>query len=72
MNKKAVLINQVTGPLFIDIVNQYIKEYDDVVLITGSIEEFEVVDSGSGYSRTPRLFVSGGGGQGAALWVERP
>jgi glycosyltransferase involved in cell wall biosynthesis len=39
MNKKAVLINQVTGPLFIDIVNQYIKEYDDVVLITGSIEE---------------------------------
>lgn len=39
MNKKAVLINQVTGPLFIDIVNQYIKEYDDVILITGSVEE---------------------------------
>ena len=39
MNKKAVLINQVTGPLFIDIANQYIKEYDDVLLITGSIEE---------------------------------
>lgn len=39
MNKKAVLINQVTGPLFIDIANQYIKEYEEVVLITGSIEE---------------------------------
>ena len=39
MNKKVVLINQVTGPLFIDIANQYINEYNDVLLITGSIEE---------------------------------
>ena len=39
MNKKIVLINQVTGPLFIDIANQYIKEYMEVVLITGPIEQ---------------------------------
>lgn len=39
MNKNAILINQVTGPLFIDVANQYVKEYNDVILITGAIEE---------------------------------
>ena len=39
MNKNAILINQVTGPLFIDVANQYVKEYKDVILITGAIEE---------------------------------
>lgn len=38
MTKKATLFNQVTGPLFIDIANAYAKEFDNVVLITGSIE----------------------------------
>ena len=38
MTKKATLINQVTGPLFIDIANAYAKEYDKVKLVTGSIE----------------------------------
>ena len=38
MTKKATLINQVTGPLFIDIANVYAKEYDNVKLVTGSIE----------------------------------
>lgn len=46
MNKKVVLINQVTGPLFIDIANQYINEYNDVILITGAIEEtYSTLDS---------------------------
>ena len=39
MNKKIILINQVTGPLFIDIANQYLREYSNVTLITGSIEQ---------------------------------
>lgn len=34
----VVLVNQVTGPLFIDIANEYVKQYDNVVLITGAIE----------------------------------
>jgi glycosyltransferase involved in cell wall biosynthesis len=38
MNKRATLFNQVTGPLFIDIANAYLSEFDEVVLITGSIE----------------------------------
>lgn len=39
MSKKVVLINQVTGPLFIDIANQFIKKNYEVILITGSVEE---------------------------------
>ena len=35
--EKIFLINQVTGPLFIDIVNSYINKYEDVTLVTGSI-----------------------------------
>ena len=38
MNKKATLFNQVTGPLFIDIANAYASKYDEVILITGSLE----------------------------------
>ena len=38
MSNQVVLINQVTGPLFIDIANEYVKKYDNVVLITGTIE----------------------------------
>jgi len=38
MNKKITLLNQVTGPLFIDIANEYAKVYDEVVLVTGVIE----------------------------------
>jgi len=38
MNKRAILINQVTGPLFIDIANEYVKTYDEVYLITGNVE----------------------------------
>ncbi|MDN3643793.1 glycosyltransferase family 4 protein [Lutimonas halocynthiae] len=38
MSKKATLVNQVTGPLFIDIANAYISKFDEVILITGSIE----------------------------------
>ena len=34
----VVLVNQVTGPLFIDIANEYAKKYDHVVLLTGAIE----------------------------------
>lgn len=34
----VVLVNQVTGPLFIDIANEYASNYDSVVLITGAIE----------------------------------
>ena len=39
MTRKIILINQVAGPLFIDIANEYIKKYNDVLLITGSVEE---------------------------------
>jgi len=38
MNKKSiVLINQVTGYLFIDIANEFALKYDEVVLLTGGI-----------------------------------
>tara|TARA_R110001583_G_scaffold56717_1_gene170928 strand:+ start:17918 stop:19054 length:1137 start_codon:yes stop_codon:yes gene_type:complete len=37
MNKKIILINQATGPLFIDMANEYVQEYSDVILITGKI-----------------------------------
>lgn len=39
--KKAVLINQSTGYLMIDIVNAYADQYKKVVLITGNIEKIE-------------------------------
>jgi len=38
MSKKITLLNQVTGPLFIDIANEYAKKYDEVILITGALE----------------------------------
>jgi len=38
MSKTITLLNQVTGPLFIDIANGYAKKYDEVILITGCIE----------------------------------
>jgi len=38
MNKKITLLNQVTGPLFIDIANKYAEIYDEVILVTGIIE----------------------------------
>ena len=38
MNKRITLFNQVTGPLFIDVANTYLQKYDDVILVTGSIE----------------------------------
>lgn len=38
MSKKITLLNQVTGPLFIDIANEYAKKYDEVILITGTVE----------------------------------
>ena len=36
MNNSVILVNQVTGPLFIDIANQYAMHYKNVILITGS------------------------------------
>ena len=38
MSKKITLLNQVTGPLFIDIANKYAEIYDEVILVTGIIE----------------------------------
>ena len=38
MSKKITLLNQVTGPLFIDIANKYAETYDEVILVTGVIE----------------------------------
>lgn len=38
MIREFILINQVTGPLFIDIANAYAKKFDNVTLVTGSIE----------------------------------
>lgn len=38
MSKKITLFNQVSGPLFIDIANAYLKKYDEVILLTGNIE----------------------------------
>ena len=38
MNNSVILVNQVTGPLFIDIANQYAMHYKNVILITGSVE----------------------------------
>lgn len=39
--KKVVLVNQSTGYLMIDITNAYASEYDEVVLIAGSIKTME-------------------------------
>ena len=39
--KKVVLVNQSTGYLMIDIVNAYAKQYDEVVLLAGSIRVLE-------------------------------
>ena len=38
MKDRITLFNQVTGPLFIDIANVFSLEYEEVVLVTGSIE----------------------------------
>ena len=38
MSKKITLLNQVTGPLFIDIANEYAKTYNEVILVTGVLE----------------------------------
>ena len=38
MSKKITLLNQVTGPLFIDVANKYAEIYDEVILVTGVIE----------------------------------
>jgi len=38
MSKKITLLNQVTGPLFIDIANEYAKTYNEVILVTGILE----------------------------------
>ena len=43
MNKKILLFNQVSGPLFIDIANAFISENDDVTLVTGAIEPASVL-----------------------------
>ena len=37
MKKRIILINQATGPLFIDMCNAYLKKYSEVILITGKI-----------------------------------
>ncbi len=37
MKRKIVFINQATGYLTIDIINEFAKEFDEVALITGSI-----------------------------------
>ena len=41
--KKVTLFNQVAGPLFIDIVNEFCMTYDEVILVTGRIESVSVV-----------------------------
>lgn len=37
MSKRIILINQATGPLFIDMANEYVKKYNDVTLVTGKV-----------------------------------
>jgi glycosyltransferase involved in cell wall biosynthesis len=37
MTKKIVFVNQATGYLTIDIINEFSKEFDEIALITGSI-----------------------------------
>ncbi|MDO9153323.1 MAG: hypothetical protein Q7U47_06405 [Paludibacter sp.] len=39
--KKVVLVNQSTGYLMIDIANAYTSEYDEVVLMAGSVKTME-------------------------------
>lgn len=41
VKSKVVLINQTSGYLMVDIVNAYTEYYDEVVLIAGSIDEFD-------------------------------
>jgi glycosyltransferase involved in cell wall biosynthesis len=42
MSRKIVFINQATGYLTIDIINEFVKEFETVALITGSIRVQEV------------------------------
>jgi glycosyltransferase involved in cell wall biosynthesis len=37
-HRNIILVNQVTGPMFIDIANEYVKKYSKVTLLTGAIE----------------------------------
>ena len=37
MSKRIILINQATGPLFIDMANEKEKKYSDVTLVTGKV-----------------------------------
>ena len=39
--KKIVIVNQSSGYLLTDILNEYAKEYDEVVQICGTIKENE-------------------------------
>jgi len=41
-SKKIVLINQVTGYLFIDVVNAFSEEYDEVILFSGVVKPMGV------------------------------
>ena len=42
MKEKIVFVNQATGYLTIDIINEFAKEYDKVALIAGSIRVQDV------------------------------
>ncbi len=62
MNKKIVLINQSSGYLTIDIANVYAEEYDEVVLLAGSVGKSErelsskvIVDNLIKYNRSSTL-----------------
>jgi len=37
MKKSIILLNQATGPLFIDMANAYLKKYNKVTIITGAV-----------------------------------
>lgn len=62
MNKKILIINQSTGYLTIDIANVYAEEYDEVVLLAGSVGKSErelsskvIVDNIIKYNRSSTL-----------------
>ena len=62
MNKKILLINQSTGYLTIDIANVFAEEYDEVVLLAGSVGKSErelsskvIVDNIIKYNRSSTL-----------------
>ena len=70
MSRKIVFINQATGYLTIDIINEFVKEFEKVALITGSIRVQDVeLDTRVKISKVSR-YDRGNNRKKALSWVK--